>query len=324
MTRIGALGAAQPPPGALQLSFAHNFRHAHCPSDKPPPPISSAARKTLLISAAWNPEKMRKLISKLFGFRPPSPPARSSQPDFAVSRMTEESPMTIEDGSDNALRRQLVHVLLRDVLRRHGIPASLVECQMLVVSSRSRGPGMYVRLVLKQWDERLVRYAFAFQKALKADILRFEPQANEWLHGISWQFEFGESCPFAALPDKSFWQTPAPQAATTDAASVAAATSNSAGNSDRTSPTHTPGELAAAARLANAARRATLANFDAPSNDDAATDLMPLRETTADTKKSEEEEDLDRLFAIRDRELARQTDAGVARVEFAKTQPWKL
>ena len=273
---------------------------------------------------------MRKLISKLFGFRPPSPTERSSRPDFAVSRMTEESPVTIEEGSDNALRRQLVHVLLRDVLRRHGIPALLVECQMLVVSSRSRGPGMYVRLVLKQWDERLVRYAFAFQKALKADILRFEPKANEWLHGVSWQFEFGESCPYAELPDKSFWQTPAPQAASSGAvtAAAAAARSHSAGNSDQNIPTLTSTELATAARLANAARRAALANFDPPPNDyaapdqGAATDLMPLRATTTDIKKSEEAEDLDRLFAIRDRELARQTGAGVAPVEFEKTQPW--
>ena len=271
---------------------------------------------------------MRKLISKLFGFRPPSPNERSSRPDFAVSRMMEESPVTIEDGSDNALRRQLVHVLLRDVLRRHGIPAPLVECQMLVVSSRSRGPGMYVRLVLKQWDERLVRYAFAFQKALKADILRFEPQANEWLHGVSWQFEFGESCPYAELPDRSYWQTPAPQAASSGTA-TAAATSHSAGNYGPTPPTLTPTELATAARLANAARRAALANFDPPPNDyettdrGAATDLMPLRATTADIRKSEEEEDLDRLFAIRDQELARHAGAGVARVEFEKTQPWK-
>ena len=272
---------------------------------------------------------MRKLISKLFGFRSPSPTDHSSRPDFAVSRMTEESPVTIGDGSDHALRRQLVHVLLRDVLRRHGIPAPLVECQLLVVSSRSRGPGMYVRLVLKQWDERLVRYAFAFQKALKADILRFEPQANEWLNGVSWQFEFGESCPYAELPDKSFWQTPAPQAASTGAATAVAERGHSAGNFDPISPTHTPGELATAARLANAARRAALANFDPPPSDyaatdpGAATDLMPLRATTADIKKSEEAEDLDRLFAIRDRELARQTNAGVTRVEFEKTQPWK-
>ncbi len=211
---------------------------------------------------------MRKLISKLFGFRSPSPTNTSSRPDFAVSRMMEDSAATIEDGSDNALRRQLVHVLLRDVLRRHGIPAPLVECQMLVVTSRSRGAGMYVRLVLKQWDERLVHYAFAFQKALKADILRFEPQATEWLHGVSWQFEFGESCPYAELPDKSFWQVAPDWGATAD--------------------------------------------------------LMPSRPTTAETRKIEEREDLDRLFAIRDRELARQIDIGVARVEFEKTQPGSL
>lgn len=272
---------------------------------------------------------MRKLISKLFGFRPTLAPERSSQPDFAVSRMTEESPVTIEDGSDNALRRQLVHVLLRDVLRRHGIAAPLVECQMLVVSSRSRGPGMYVRLVLKQWDERLVRYAFAFQKALKADLLRFEPQASEWLHGISWQFDFGESCPYAELPDKTFWQTPAPRAATPGPATAAAAArSYSAGNSDQNVGTLASGELAIAARLASAAKRAALAHFDAPPSDYAATapgaptDLMPLSATTADIKKTEEQEDLDRLFAVRDQELARQTDFGVTRAEFAKTQPW--
>ena len=271
---------------------------------------------------------MRKLISKLFGFRSTVAPVRSSQPDFAVSRMTEESPVTIEDGSDNALRRQLVHVLLRDVLRRHGIAAPLVECQMLVVTSRSRGPGMYVRLVLKQWDERLVRYAFAFQKALKADILRFEPQANEWLHGVSWQFDFGDSCPYAELPDKKFWQTPASQPALADATTAAPATTHSAGSSAQNVPTLTAAELATAARFANAARRAALTTLEPPANDyaatdqNAATDLMPLHATTEDIKKSEEEEDLDRLFAIRDRELARHADAGAERVKFAKTQPW--
>ncbi len=242
--------------------------------------------------------------------------------------MLEDNPLAIEDGSDNALRRQLVHVLLRDVLRRHGIPAPLVECQLLVVSSRTRGPGMYVRLVLKQWDERLVRYAFAFQKALRVDILRFEPQANEWLHGVSWQFDFGDSCPYAELPDKKFWQTAASQPALADATTAAPVTTHSAASSDQNVPTLAAVELAKAARLANAARRAALVNFDPSQNDyaatdpDAATDLMPLHATTADIKKSEEQEDLDRLFAIRDRELARQTDAGAARVGFAKTQPW--
>jgi len=213
---------------------------------------------------------MRELISKLFGFRSSSPTVHATQPDISVSRLMEDTPATIEDGSDNALRRQLVQVLLRDVLHRHGIPVQLVVCQMLVVTSRSRGAGIYIRLVLKQWDERLVRYAFAFQKALKAEILRFEPHAAEWLHGVSWQFEFGESCPYAELPDKSFWEVAPDRPATTD--------------------------------------------------------LMPSRPTAAEIRQTEEREDLDLLFAIRDRELARQidVDADAARVELKKAQPGSL
>jgi hypothetical protein len=256
-------------------------------------------------------QKMKNLLKRLFGSRSPAPSSKAENPGFEASRMQEESPATIEDGSDNALRRQLVHVLLRDVLRRHGIPSALVECQMLVVSSRSRGPGMYVRLVLRQWDERLVRYAFAFQKALMADILRFEPQASEWLHGVSWQFEFGGSCPYLELPDQSFWQEPA-------------AAIQQEVVSKQTSTTLSPTELAAAARQANAARRAALGSPEQRRGESAATDLLPLSTTPAELKKSEEAEDLERLFAIRDRELSRQSDAGMAPVGYEKTQPSSL
>ncbi|MGH8858756.1 MAG: hypothetical protein ACREXG_12135, partial [Polaromonas sp.] len=97
-------------------------------------------------------------------------------PAKSAPTASRDNPVTIEDGSDNATRRHLVQVMLRDVLRRHGIPPHWVECQMLVAASR--GPGMYVRLVVKQWDDRLMTYAFAFQNTLLADIARFEPQAS--------------------------------------------------------------------------------------------------------------------------------------------------
>lgn len=116
-----------------------------------------------------------------------------------------EGPPTIEDGSPNALRRQLVQVLLRDLVRRHGIPADWLDCQMLLVSSRSRGEGMYLRIILKHWDLRMLAYAVAFEKALMHDILRFEPHAKEWLYGVSWQLETGRSCPHQELPDPSVW-----------------------------------------------------------------------------------------------------------------------
>ena len=144
---------------------------------------------------------MNNIIRRLFGPPTPASPASTLLP---ASR--DDNPATIEDGSDNAMRRQLVQVLMRDVLRRHGMPSQWIECRMLVVSSRSRGAGLYARLVIKHWDERLMTYAFAFQNALLADIERFEPKAAHWLHGISWQLEVNNTCPHTTLPDKAFWQ----------------------------------------------------------------------------------------------------------------------
>ena len=146
---------------------------------------------------------MNNIIRRLFGFPTSSAPASTLLP------ANHDNPATIEDGSDNAMRRQLVQVLMRDVLRKHGIPPQWIECQMLVVSSRSRGPGLYARLVIKHWDERLMTYVFAFQRELLADIARFEPKASVWLHGISWQLEMDDTYPYTTLPDKAFWQEPA-------------------------------------------------------------------------------------------------------------------
>ena len=133
---------------------------------------------------------------------------RQSTPPPSISPVsTRDDPLTIEDGSDNATRKQLVQVLLRDVLRKSGIPPAWIECRMLVVVSRTKGSGMFVRLVIKHWDARLMDYAFAFQNTLLTDIERFD-QNVDWLHGISWELELGDSCPYKTLPEKSFWENP--------------------------------------------------------------------------------------------------------------------
>lgn len=150
-------------------------------------------------------KKMNKLIDSLFR-RP-----RQARTTPKAPTPNRDNPATIEDGSDNGMRRQLVHVLLCDVIRRHGIPTHWIELQMLVVNSASRGAGLYVRLLVKQWDARLMNHAQAFQNALLADIVRFEPKASQWLHGISWQLEMSDTCPYTTLPDKPFWSEPVKQ-----------------------------------------------------------------------------------------------------------------
>lgn len=196
--------------------------------------------------------------------------------------------MTIEDGSENATRRQLVQVLLRDVLRRSGIPPKWIECHMLLVSSRTRGHGMYVRLVLKHWDHRMMNYTMAFQRALITDIERFEPKASEWLHGVSWQLDVDDSCPYTELPEKSFWLQPAttPVVAPLLAQIVA----------EEVNPVIAPTRLERPERVERPKK---------PDDNDPA-------------------QDLERLFAIRDQELDRQAAEGLTPVGYEKTQPSPL
>lgn len=215
---------------------------------------------------------MKALLKRLFGGSRPGAP--NSQSPSSMLPGTEDFPNTIEDGSENATRRQLVQVLLRDVMRRNGIPPGWVECTMLLVSSRSRGHGMYVRLVMRHWDERLMNYAFAFQQTLLKEIERFEPQASTWLHGISWQLEIADSCPYLSMPDRNSWK------------GVTA------------SPSIAP-QAPAALPISPVAA-----------------DVQPKKPVRA----SDATADLERLFAIRDRELSQQAEDGLRPVGYEQTQ----
>ena len=131
----------------------------------------------------------------------------STNSSFPFSRSPQQS--ILHDGSETATRGQLVQVLLRDLVRKSGMQPGWVQCHIQVVNSRSRGQGIFVRLIVKHWDERLMKYAFAFQKALLTEIVQFEPRAGSWLQGIAWQLEVAASCPVTELPDPDFWQSPA-------------------------------------------------------------------------------------------------------------------
>ena len=148
---------------------------------------------------------MNMTLKKLFAWfdHDRTAPSNSSLP---TSRSSQHS--MLHDGSETEMRGQLVQVLLRDLVRKSGMPAGWVQCQIQIMNSRSRGKGIYVRLVVKHWDERLMKYAFAFQKALLTDIVEFEPKAASWLRGIAWQLEVASSCPLTELPGPEFWKEP--------------------------------------------------------------------------------------------------------------------
>jgi hypothetical protein len=226
---------------------------------------------------------MKTFFNKLF---------RRIKPDATQSQGPNTGQgLSIQEGSESATRRQLVQVLLRDVLRKSGIPPGWIECHMLTVSSRSRGKGMYLRLIVKHWDPRLMDYAFAFQNTLMADIEKFESNASSWLHGISWQLELGDTCPYQTLPEKAYWQD-----------------------------TITKPEVAVSAALL-----ASLMPDDLPATMQAATPAIavPLArfESTADDEIETRDRDLESLFAIRDKELS---SPDIPAAGYEKTQPAPL
>jgi hypothetical protein len=171
-----------------------------------------------------------------------------------------------EEGSRNAPRRELVQVVLRDTMRKHGIPSDWIECRILSTVNRAGRPGLHVSFVVRDAHERLLGYVFAFQDSFEKELVRFDARARDWVLGIGWEF-VEHNLGGVTMPDPLSWTRQQPPAK------------------------HAP--------LARPGSRAPLKAADddfAPTADAAALEAA----------KSEEEiqRDLQALFAIRDAALA--------------------
>ena len=142
-----------------------------------------------------------QLIKKLFG----RPSGATSGPESAQFH---ESETSTEIGSRNAPRRELVQVVLRDSMRRHGIPSAWIDCRILSVVSRNSKTGMHVQLIVRDGADRLLTYVPAFQGSFMQEISRFDPRVDEWLFSLSWQFHPLPSAGGSAMPNAALWTVP--------------------------------------------------------------------------------------------------------------------
>jgi hypothetical protein len=117
------------------------------------------------------------------------------------------------DQTEGGIRRRLIQVMLRDLMRRNGLPQNWIECHTKLADNNGQSSQMSLQLVMKHWDERLVNYLPALQNELLTDIKRFEPNVAEWLIDISWQLVPPNICPYKVLPNKKTWREPAPKPA---------------------------------------------------------------------------------------------------------------
>src|SRR6185369_7769931 len=98
------------------------------------------------------------LLKKFFG---KGEAGREAPPE---SSQFHESETTAQDqGSRNAPRRELVQVVLRDTMRKHGIPSDWIECRVLSVVTLNRMAGMHVQFIVGKQQSALLDYVHAFQ-----------------------------------------------------------------------------------------------------------------------------------------------------------------
>ena len=107
----------------------------------------------------------------------------------ASSQFYESEPDTGDEHSRNAPRRELVQVILRDTMRKHGIPSDWIESRVLSTISRSGRAGLHVNFVVKSAHNQMLGYVFAFQDSFERELSRFEPRARDWLLSIAWEFQ---------------------------------------------------------------------------------------------------------------------------------------
>ncbi len=108
------------------------------------------------------------------------------------------------------IQRELIRVVLKDTLRRHGIPFEWLTCEVVTVVHGHGTEAPNIQLMLMQWHELFLRYAPALELQLLRGLDRFEPAVDHSKYIISWRFSPDCGCPFHVLPPPLVWLHEAP------------------------------------------------------------------------------------------------------------------
>lgn len=141
------------------------------------------------------------LLSRLFGPKPH--PSAGAPTQWQQEGLTAQAPV-----SPMAMHRELLRVVLRDTLNRHGIPTAWIGAEMLVAHRQGHEAGMHLRLLIRHWEPRLLVHCVALQRSLREHVVAFDPQSQVWFMGVSWQFALDDESACPEMPPPIVWKLP--------------------------------------------------------------------------------------------------------------------
>jgi hypothetical protein len=148
-----------------------------------------------------NVQKETPIMMKLFGFGKDKATRPSTSPRPEISG----EPMTGATLQHTDVQRELVRVVLKDTLRKNGIPAGWIGCEVTGISHRNMDDELFVHLIVMNGNEALLQYAPALQQDLMQGLDRFEPNVDHSNYVVSWLFSPDAGFKRTSLPAPNFW-----------------------------------------------------------------------------------------------------------------------
>ncbi len=103
------------------------------------------------------------------------------------------------------IQRELIQVVLKDTLRRLGIPFDWLACEVIIIPHGIGIDELHIQLSLMRWQETFLRYGPALERQLLRGLDRFDPSVDHSKYVISWRFSPDCGCPFTVMPPPRFW-----------------------------------------------------------------------------------------------------------------------
>jgi hypothetical protein len=152
-------------------------------------------------------------MGRLFG-----QPQRSSAANSSIGPSSVHSQTHIHSGmsqmapSDSKpqviVHRDVLRLVLRDMLSRHGIPSAWLGLQVLSAKSAGKDKGLHARFIVKHWEPRLLAHAPGLERSFIERLMALDPLADQWLMGLSWQLQLAPDFVPEQLPRAGAWTGP--------------------------------------------------------------------------------------------------------------------
>lgn len=130
---------------------------------------------------------------------------RSEKVDQRASTAKQVPNTGVGNASPSPMRIELIRVVLQATLKKTGIPASWIGCDVVPLTRDGNSEVYHTTLVIKKWNEDLLCHVWAFEQELRGQLTRFDPLVKQSEFAFSWKISSECGCPYPSMPGPEFW-----------------------------------------------------------------------------------------------------------------------